>query len=670
MTKDDIDALLAVRNMFAFLIGQSLIATEWRPTVFMTFLKIGESLVFYNFSNLDGSTFGEMAASSFESYVDELELADVRSSREKTIECLVLGERMRCVGLYNEAFVHAVGKYADIAEVCKVPEAAAKFALISDVTRKRMERASIDLGLREANANTRLGDFYFPSLFAGFLGSKSADERRAVQFNVLKDQFSSTRKHVLSYYKDKYGSWPPKASSKKNNLERSGLNRLVLKELYHDFADLYDLFVDRKTLTARNDNAYQPDSSSSDPEEPASRVLWRVFDEYDRANPPVQPPVPFDLPLLPSTIDPVTSTGDSKKDAKQRQRKLKEDEIARLLHASTNSDTLNAKARSSSFLQSMLHWERKNAKGCSLDELSDRRAGTWIFCYVVLQALPMLVVDAPGVKYTRGVEYFLCEPPRSGVPWANHEASAHGRVSRHWYGLPGGAGVVSLPSDLVEHGVEGIYRRSHCWLRSAQWTAALALDAPDGLPPANAGAFDAFAAPPQSGYAFAGLRNGSSDAFAASASRSGSLAPPSPLLGAVPDASTPRARSMERRRSALASGLETLPLPPDAAASLSSGPSGLGLRGAGGSSASLAGLAGAGSATLDIPRSREASLAGPGLGLSSGAGSSAAGGASARGSVSGAAGAAAPGKSFDAIIADMEAEKAKSGGKGGKKSKK
>lgn len=29
---------------------------------------------------------------------------------------------------------------------------------------------------------------------------------------------------------------------------------------------------------------------------------------------------------------------------------------------------------------------------------------------------------------------------------------------------------MSLPSDLVEHGVEGVYRRSHCWQKAAQWS--------------------------------------------------------------------------------------------------------------------------------------------------------------------------------------------------------
>lgn len=91
-TSQDMELLIAVRNLFAFLLGQSLVATERSPTTFSMFLRISDMLKSYQFSNLDGSTFGEVANASFDSYVDELRLADVRSSREKTIEGIVLGE--------------------------------------------------------------------------------------------------------------------------------------------------------------------------------------------------------------------------------------------------------------------------------------------------------------------------------------------------------------------------------------------------------------------------------------------------------------------------------------------------------------------------------------------------------------------------------------------------
>ncbi|KAI9668644.1 MAG: hypothetical protein M1831_001083 [Alyxoria varia] len=476
ITKEDVEALIEIRNVFAFLIGQSLIATDRRPTAFSVFLKIAETLKTYGFSNLDGSSFGEQAATSFDEYTEEFALQDVRLSREQTIESIVLGERMRSVMLYNEAFIHAVGKYSDIIDVTKRGEPRAKFEMISAVTRSRMERASIDLAAREKSTNSRLVDFEFPSLFAGIASSKTTDARKTIRFGVWKEAFFATRKHVLSYYKSKYGSWPPKARSKKNALETSGLNRVVLQELYHDCAELYDLLVDRTLLTIRSNNDMLADEfiEEGENEEPTARVLRRIFDEYDRSHPPVQPPVPYDAPLIPSIVHSKSYTGDEKKDAKLSMKKLKEDDVQRILDGASNKDTLQERGSKSPFLSTMRHFERQKGKGCNITEIADRRAGIWIFLYAVMQALPMLVVDAPGVRFSDGVEYFLCEPPRSGVPWASGDPNVgHGRTARSWYGIMGSQGVVSLPSDLIEHGVEGIYRRSHCWLRAAEWSGGM-----------------------------------------------------------------------------------------------------------------------------------------------------------------------------------------------------
>ena len=83
----------------------------------------------------------------------------------------------------------------------------------------------------------------------------------------------------------------------------------------------------------------------------------------------------------------------------------------------------------------------------------------------------MLVVDAPALQYTQDVEYFLCEAPRLGVPWAREDPMA----KRNWYGVTGSDKIVSLPSDLISYGVEGTYRRSHCWLMAEKWTASSSL---------------------------------------------------------------------------------------------------------------------------------------------------------------------------------------------------
>ena len=463
---EDLQTLIDIRNLFAFLCGQSLVATEKKSSFFQIFMTIAGILKTYEFSNLDGSTYGEVASSSFDNYVEELGLADVRHSHEKTIDSLVLGERMRSVLLYNEAFTHAAGKHEELLAL-KSP----RFKLVSPITQNRLVRASMDLDKRMASIRLLLTDFDFPSLFTGIMNSKMSEERKeGVRFVQWKDTFHGMRKFVMALYSHRYGHWPPKASSKKNDLETSGLNRQVLRDLYHDLSSMYDLLVDRNNLTTRTVDGVNPHQGAR--EEPTVRALRAVLSEYDRSSPPVKPPVPFDLPRLPSlkTTRPDFGTGDKKAEIKALQKKLKDDEIGQILRASWNDDAIVTP-----FVEAFRDMERRAARGCTIAELVDLRIGPWIFMYVVLQALPMLACDAPGIKHTKGVEYFLCEPPRSGVPWANaHAAGAAGGKGsgRTWFSVGESGGVVSLPSDVVEHGVEGIYRRSHCWVMAEQWSAS------------------------------------------------------------------------------------------------------------------------------------------------------------------------------------------------------
>ena len=448
-SSEDVETLVTMRNVIAFLACQPLVATLKQSSMFIIFLKIADVMQRYDFTNLDGSTLGEEVAGNFARFVQEFGLADVRSSREKTIEALILGERMKSWDLYNEGFVHAVGRYDDINGL-RSP----KFRLIADLTRKKLERANLDLYTRVRNVETRLQDFDFPSLFAGIANSSTSSESKIIRFKDWKSAYMSMRRHIMSLYKHQYGAWPPKAKSKKNDFEESGLNRLLLRELYKDFSDLYDILVDRTSLTTRT--ADIPSHDPDDPQEPVPRALRRILDEYDRSTPPVQPPVPFDTPRLPSLFN--TRRGfdtlDLKKQKKESVKRLRDDEINKALMQSYNRESMKA----TPFLEAFMAYERRTAHGKSIEEIADLRYGQWIFMYAVIQALPLVIVDAPGVRWTKGVEYFLCEVPKGSPPWVRESASQKQSV----YRIAGGSAMVTLPADVVEHSVDGIYRRSHC----------------------------------------------------------------------------------------------------------------------------------------------------------------------------------------------------------------
>lgn len=459
VSSDDLDDLVSVRNLFAFLMGQPLVASNKASSAFQIFLRISDYLAHLQFSNLDESTYGEVAVESFQRYIETLKLADVRSSRERTIEALILGERMRSVELYNEAFVHAVGRYDALTEL-----KSARFDMISAGTRERLERSHMDLRSRVSGVNGRLTEFEFPSLFAGIASSTTSEESKIVHFGAWKNSFAAMRRHTLDYYKRQFGSWPPKAN-KKTGFEEGGLNRVVLRLLYQDMSDLYDLLVDRTAITTRGGpDPDEHDGGAPDPNRPATKALRRVMSEFDKSSPPVQPGMPYDTPRLPGRARAHTAAVPASiRDDHERTRKRKEPELAALLSESYNADADKATA----FLDGFKAFERKAAQGKSLNELCDQRDGYWIFLYAVLQALPLVVVDAPGLRWTEGVEYFLCEPPKGGLPWVRRPS----RVKTSWYGVAGGTTLVNLPADVVDHGVEGIYRRSHCWTAAERWAA-------------------------------------------------------------------------------------------------------------------------------------------------------------------------------------------------------
>lgn len=456
LSPEDIDTLLLFRNLFAFLMGQSLVATPRSPSLFSIFMDVSTLLARFGFSNLDGTDFGEAASSSFGNYCDELHLADSRRSREKTIEAIVLGERLRFYPLYLEGFVHAVGKLDEIKQI-----QSPKYSLIHSITKSRLERGFIDLNNRLRVLYSKLEDFDFPSMWSGIANSTTSAESKVVRFKAWKAAFLEFRKFTLHFYRQKYGSWPPKANSKKNTFQESGLNRLLLKDLYTDFANLYDLLVDRTSLTTRTADLPMEPLETTDPKEMTVRALRQILSEYDRSTPPVQPPIPFDIPQLPSLKSLHLKQMDAKKEAKMRTKKLKDSDINAILMGSYTRESIQP----TSWIESFMQFERRCAHGKTIEDLIDLRIGQWLFLYAVIQSLPMVIVDVADLKYTEGVEYFLCVAPWGGAPWIQHD----GRTARSWFGVAGGGALVNLPPDVVRNSVEGTFRRSHCWQIAQRW---------------------------------------------------------------------------------------------------------------------------------------------------------------------------------------------------------
>lgn len=475
LTNTDLDSLVAARNLFAFLTGQPLLGTKKYPSLFGALLQVASQLRSLGFVSYDGSSFGEEVDAAFEALSEQYGLSDVRDSREKTIEALVLAEQMRSWNLYNEAYAHAVGKYDELVDFDSP-----MFSQISPQTRSRLERSHLDLLNRQQSVNLRLEAFEFPSLFAGLASSTSHDEYKTVRFKEWRNSFAKMRTFVLAYYKGEFGNWPPKAKSKKNSFSRGGLNRQCLKILYWDLCSLYDLLVDREAPTTRAIDRCDDDDEEDSGANPSIAALRTILGEFDHSSPPVLPPMPFDVPKLPSMTAIHENYYDlpTKKQAKF-DKSLQSNELQLLLIKSRNIDT-NLLSRP--FLDAYREFELREARSVHPQDLADQRIGYWLFLYVVLQSLPMLVVDAPGLRHTEGVEHFLSQAPQGNAPW-DEDA---GEVRKMWY-RSAGQGLVELSTDVVMFSVEGTYSRSHCWMAAKRWQDAAAngdpVVAPPGAPP-------------------------------------------------------------------------------------------------------------------------------------------------------------------------------------------
>ncbi|KAI2616609.1 hypothetical protein GGR54DRAFT_609893 [Hypoxylon sp. NC1633] len=535
----DMERLISIRNMFAFLTGQPLVCTQEQPTLFNVFLHISALLKEFEFTNADGSNFGDAVDMSFNFFMGQMALADVRHSREKTLESLILGERMRSMDLYNEAFAHAVGKYSAIRDLNSP-----LWNQVFPASRERLERAYFELVNRQNGVNNRLESFDFPALFSGVASSTSNLDYKDVKFNTWKKSFGRMRQFVLGHYKSNFGSWPPKARSKKNPFTESGLNRLVLKILYSDFCALYDLLVDRESLTTRVIDQ-SAEETASDHENPHLSALRKVLGEFDHSSPPVLPPVPFDLPKLPDMTSVKENYHElSHKEQARLDKNLQEYQRLLILNKAYDFETFKLRMQ---VLDEFKEFEHKEAKGKTAAEMADQRIGYWLFLYVVIQSLPMLVVDAPGLHFTEGVEYFLCQPPKGHPPWMEDVPS----VRKRWYEVAGGGGLVELSADAVEFSVEGIYHRSHCWLAAKRWELG-----DSGAPPALQESLSPLQAPQS---VFADMDPGvSAGPTAINRSESPQSGPPGVALRQ--GNGSPGSRQ-QAYRSSIALGLEPIPIP-------------------------------------------------------------------------------------------------------------
>ncbi|KAG9246829.1 hypothetical protein BJ878DRAFT_539909 [Calycina marina] len=441
----DIFALVNFTNLIAFLTTQPLINISELSTRFQAFVGISQLLMEHGFNCPDGTSYGAHATECFKAYLNDTMLEEVRESNHNIVQGLILGERMRSEKMYTEAFAHAAGNYDEIKKTHQRLK-----ILVSQQTWTKLERASMEMKRNLHGVTRHIEGFNFPSIFSGIAASTSNTEYRNIRFDTWRASFEILRKKTNEYYKDLYS---------KDAVRYPFRTRIGLLQLYNDMRSVYDLLVDREQPTTRSSN---PDKFKIPIDgDVTAKVLRILLDEYDRSSPPVRPAIPYDLPLLPTiaTVMPGYHRYRETEQVTASRRALKEHEQQLVLTKSYNQASLTIKTP---FAEMFMQLESSQSKQ-SAQTLSDRRIGYWIFLYAVIQTLPLVVINAVGIREAAETKYFLCAPAGS-MPWVD------GTSDRVMFAVRNSSNMVQLPASVVQNGIEGIYSRSHCWADTKDWS--------------------------------------------------------------------------------------------------------------------------------------------------------------------------------------------------------
>lgn len=460
-----------------------------------------------------------LAESLLNHFIDLLKLDDIRGLSKvpesdtvpktggglrDSMEVMYLGEKWRSSRLFLEGYLHTVGRWEEFKDSHHP-----LVEFLSPMTLSKLDRAVLDLNNRRKQIYERFcgpaGDFAYPAMFSGV--------GKYPRFKRWRLGFSDTRELFIKHLKWMYGTWPPRPGKQgKGGMSggvTGGLNREVLKQVERDVGTLWELMVDW-------DRPRYPPGGFSQEEEHAQMQMGVTVEEYnslralleesDRSSPPVQPRPMFDMPRLPKS--PVHAWKKNNSGKNEKSKKIRGDTIMQVLQQSWNqsspsaSPVLNTESELVQKYKEMeIHFAQNkvlgSVQGRTSEDLQEYRKGCWIFIYAILQSLPMLVVDAPIVRWSEGCEHFLCIGWKSSVfPWEDRDTvsgeakirppwrnpGGDRRASTMWASIPGGvssindpahfselAAAAMVPEGAQDDEVGASYHRSYCWVRAAKW---------------------------------------------------------------------------------------------------------------------------------------------------------------------------------------------------------
>ncbi|RPB18081.1 hypothetical protein L211DRAFT_230643 [Terfezia boudieri ATCC MYA-4762] len=426
-------------------------------------------------------------------YLLNREFDDLRNCPDVAAGILVFAEKFQLGDLWREAFCHCVGMLNRM-------EGGKEYMEISPITKALIDRALLEIQVRTGAADSRLATFQYDDIWP----------TSSFTFSPSRIAFERFQKFLIKHYQSRFGAWPPPPPQKDSNSGGGwgfGLgggngatgvfSRQIYLQLQRDFAALYDYVVDKDVSWD-----YPPPGNSS----PTSMVdagisvttlgggvnlrnkpkmvspnrkhfradddnlpLTEILIRFDRAN--GFPHIPHPYPLVPELrgmLRQGTSGAIGMQNMAHQQLKhgflakrgttntntisssaaAAMDKAAALaLSESTNIHSLLSRTASNELVDAFTKHEKERSNGEFTP--AEGRKGRWILIYSVLQTLATVAGDAPGLKYTDGVEYFLNSKLRGTPPWVS-----------------GGILAEEVPGGIDDH-----HTRSHCWTVMGTWDA-------------------------------------------------------------------------------------------------------------------------------------------------------------------------------------------------------
>lgn len=470
---------LTTRNFFAVLFNRSLVGTSVGQTLldlsdrFDRYLSSTSTITYElagrgptdagpPYSAMSGSTVQERPDNVQShprtqriilDYIEKREFDDFRGWPEGAAGLLVWAEYAskqnitdpddeQIDNIWKEAFVHCTGQLASL-------QLQPEWRDISPITKALIDRASLEIQVRVANADARILGFNFHDMWP-----VSSTHPPLAQLS-----FQRFQKFLLKHYATQFGSWPP---------AEGRLSRNLYNLLQRDFTALYSYLVDWEAVwSPPADTPNAEKRKIVKPNVPYFRAdkdllpITEILTGFDnREN---HPPLPHPYPLVPTSpssrlgnVINISSGGSSKRQQnsfftktgapRNRSSSGASAQAALALSESTNIDAL-ASTISNPLLEAFQIHERS----IPVHEINthDARKGRWILIYGVLQTLAAVAVDAPGVKWTEGVDYWLNPRLRGTPPWKSQNPP----VTRE-----------SNSSDFELSVDERSHFRSYCWL--------------------------------------------------------------------------------------------------------------------------------------------------------------------------------------------------------------